>query len=215
MLQMTNICADAPGARQPRGVSARSARCCLGILTALVALLSLGTSSALAAAPHRSGRPRDMPGGLGSNVIVFTPSMPQSQIQSKLTAIGNGQVPNQFGEQRYAIFFEPGTYGSSSDPLTFQVGYYEQVAGLGAAPGDVVINGSAQVNNQCTGTPGQADFYCTGLDNFWRSLSNLTLNFVASPTPPAFYNNGEDAACQDSNPMWAVSQAAPMRRVDP
>jgi len=30
---------------------------------------------------------------------------------------------------------------------------------------------------------------------------------------PAFYANGESASCQDSNAMWAVSQAAPMRRV--
>ena len=30
------------------------------------------------------------------------------------------------------VFFEPGTYGSAADPLVFQVGYYTQVAGLGA-----------------------------------------------------------------------------------
>ncbi len=71
MSQMTNLCSDVPGAGQPQGVSARSARCGLGILTALVALLSLGTSSALAAATHRFGRPH--PGSLGPNVVVFTP----------------------------------------------------------------------------------------------------------------------------------------------
>ena len=49
----------------------------------------------------------------GNNVIVFSPSMPQATIQSTLDAIATQQVPNQFGTQRYAIFFEPGTYGSA------------------------------------------------------------------------------------------------------
>jgi hypothetical protein len=78
----------------------------------------------------------------GPNVIVFDPSMPQSAIQAKLDSIATQQVPNQFGAQRYAIFFAPGTYGSSTDPLTFQVGYYTQVAGLGVQPADVTINGA-------------------------------------------------------------------------
>jgi len=43
----------------------------------------------------------------------------------------------------------PGTYGSSTHPLNFQVGYYTSVAGLGLSPNDVVINGSIYVRNQC------------------------------------------------------------------
>ena len=68
----------------------------------------------------------------GPNVYVFTPSMPQSQIQATVDAIASQQISNQFGAQRYALLFEPGTYGSAADPLTFQVGYYTEVAGLGA-----------------------------------------------------------------------------------
>ena len=49
------------------------------------------------------------------------------------------------------IFFEPGTYGSAADPLVFQVGYYTQVAGLGAMPQDTVVDGAIDVfNNLCT-----------------------------------------------------------------
>jgi len=107
----------------------------------------------------------------GPNVVVFNPSMPQDQIQSTLDTIATQQIPNQFGTQRYAIFFAPGTYGSTADPLIFQVGYYTQVAGLGAQPADVTINGAVDVFNQCP--PGGGA--CEGLDNFWRSLSNLTL----------------------------------------
>jgi hypothetical protein len=133
---------------------------------------------------------------LGPNVIVFDPSMPTSQIQATVDAIASQQISNQFGTQRYALLFKPGTYGSSNDPLNFQVGYYTSIAGLGRSPGDVVINGSVYVHNQCDGS------FCTALNNFWRSLSNLTINV---DTPNFGCYSGE---------FWAVSQASPMRRVD-
>ncbi len=131
----------------------------------------------------------------GPNVKIFDPSMPTAQIQATVDAIANQQVPNQFGTQRYALLFKPGTYGSSSAPLNFQVGYYTTVAGLGLSPNDVVINGSVYVRNQCEAGS------CTALNNFWRSLSNLSIN-VTTP----------DFGCY-SGEFWAVSQAAPMRRV--
>jgi hypothetical protein len=137
---------------------------------------------------------------LGPNVYVFTPSMPQSQIQATVDAIADQQISNQFGTQRYALLFEPGTYGSAADPLSFQVGYYTEVAGLGSAPGDVVINGTIDVYNQCFPTT-DGSSNCIALDNFWRSLSNLTIN-IAGQT-----------GCQSGTDFWAVSQAAPMRRV--
>ena len=142
--------------------------------------------------------PPALPGqpNFGSNVYIFNPGMPQSEIQATVDAIANQQIPNQFGTERYALLFEPGTYGSSTAPLNFKVGYYTTVAGLGLSPNDVVINGSIDVNNQCFGTNN-----CTALENFWRSLSNLSINVT---TPNAGCYSGE---------FWAVSQAAPMRRV--
>jgi len=145
------------------------------------------------AARHLHGAP-----DLGPNVYVFTPAMPQSQIQATVDAIASQQVPNQFGTQRYTLLFEPGSYGTAADPLIFQVGYYTQVAGLGASPGDVVINGTIDVYNQCLGTGGTN---CLALDNFWRSMSNLTINVAGG------------SGCQANTEFWAVSQAAPMRRV--
>ena len=134
-------------------------------------------------------------GGLGPNVYVFTPTMSQSSIQSQLNTIANAQVSNQFGTQRYALLFEPGTYGSSSAPLVFTVGFYTEVAGLGQNPSQVVINGAIQAFNQCSGST------CNATDNFWRSVSNLTINVMG--------NTG----CYAGDDFWAVSQAAPMRRV--
>jgi hypothetical protein len=161
-------------------------------------LMSTGTA---AAAP---------PPNFGASVIVLNPTMPQATIQATLDAISTQQVPNQFGTQRYAIFFEPGTYGSAANPLDFQVGYYTQVAGLGAQPSDVVVNGAINVFNQCSGG------VCNGTDNFWRSLSNLTLNVHLPSSPPNYAPYSGDPFtkfCDNSAEMWAVSQAAPMRRV--
>ncbi len=149
-----------------------------------------GVASSLAALSASSSQPN-----FGSNVYIFNPSMSQSTIQATVDAVASQQVPNQFGTQRYALLFEPGTYGSSTNPLNFQVGYYTAVAGLGLSPNDVVINGSIYVRNQCVSGS------CTALNNFWRSLSNLTINV----TNPSF-------GCYTGE-FWAVSQAAPMRRV--
>ncbi len=137
----------------------------------------------------------------GSNVIVFKPSMPVSQIQATVDAISTQQVSNQFGGQRYALLFEPGTYGTATNPLTFQIGYYTEVAGLGASPGDVIINGHVDVYNQCS-TNADGSQNCIALDNFWRSLSNLTINVQGL------------SGCRGSAAFWAVSQADPMRRVN-
>lgn len=132
---------------------------------------------------------------LGPNVMVFNPSMSVASIQAAFDAVSSQQIANQFGTERYSMLFEPGTYGSASNPLNVQVGYYTQVAGLGANPGDVVVNGAINVYNQCDANG------CIALNNFWRSLSNLTIN----PT------GGE--GCRANTEFWAVSQAAPMRRV--
>jgi F5/8 type C domain-containing protein len=137
-------------------------------------------------------------GSLGPNVIVFSPGMSQSSIQSTLNSIGSSQAGNQFGSQRYALLFDPGTYGSASNPLVFSVGYYESVAGLGQNPGQVVINGTIDSYNQCT-NGNQSQCYAT--TNFWRSISNLTIN-VAGMT-----------GCFAGDEVWAVSQGAPLRRV--
>src|SRR3984957_12566077 len=147
-----------------------------------------GTTSAAGSGPPTGG-------SLGSNVIVFTPSESQSSIQSELNTIASDQVGNQFGTARYALLFAPGTYGSTADPLTFQVGFYTSVAGLGQNPSQTVINGTIDVYNQCSGTT------CNATDNFWRSVSNLTINVTGQ------------TGCEAGDDFWAVSQAAPMRRV--
>jgi hypothetical protein len=162
----------------------------------LVALAFVAMSGFATTAQAESAAPSGPP-DFGPNVHIFSPSTPQSEIQATVDAIAAQQVNNEFGAQRYALLFEPGTYGTKQNPLNFQVGYYTMVAGLGLSPNDVVINGSIDVFNRCLG-PNNTN--CIALVNFWRSMSNLTIN-VTKP-------NG----CR-ARDFWAVSQAAPMRRV--
>jgi hypothetical protein len=154
------------------------------VLVAVALALSGGTAAA--AAPD-----------FGSNVVIFDPSMPTSQIQATVDAIADQQVDNEMGSQRYTLLFEPGTYGTDANPLIVRVGYYTEVAGLGASPTDVTINGHVDVYNRCLTSNN-----CIALVNFWRSVSNLTINVRGL------------SGCRSSGDFWAVSQAAPMRRVN-
>jgi hypothetical protein len=150
----------------------------------------------------------------GPNVCVFNDTMSQATIQTDLNNIATQQVPvaSQFDSQRYAIFFQPGTYGSAADPLVFQVGYYTEVAGLGAMPQDTVIDGAIDVfNNLCTA--GTSD--CNSDDNFWRSLSNVDLNVDLPSSTPDYAPPVLDAygaGCANSAEIWSASQADPIRR---
>jgi hypothetical protein len=180
-----------PSPRRAFAIRWRGQRRLLAALLIGVLMIAATAVPALAAPPQPVD-PRNP--DFGPNVMVFDPSMPTSQIQAAVDAVAAQQVPNQFGSQRYALLFKPGTYGTTAAPLNFEVGYYTEVAGLGRSPGDVTVNGSIYVHNQCDANG------CIALNNFWRSLSNVTIN-VANP-------NG----CYTGE-FWAVSQAAPMRRV--
>src|SRR6266496_329227 len=168
-------------------------RLLVGVAVLVTALsTAAGVASAAPAEQQAVAAPE-----FGPSVKVFDPSMPTSQIQATVDAIANQQVDDEMGTQRYALLFEPGTYGSPANPLILQVGYYTEVAGLGASPTDVTINGHVDVYNRCLSPTN-----CIALVNFWRSLSNLTIN-VSGLT-----------GCRASGDFWAVSQAAPMRRVN-
>ena len=195
----------------------RGVRRPLAALTAIAmagGLWLVAGSTVAASADTSSLCPDATIAAFGPNVCVFNDNMSQAAIQADLDAISTQQVPvdSQFDSQRYAIFFEPGTYGSAASPLVFQVGYYTQVAGLGSMPQDTVVNGAIEVfNNLCT--PGTAN--CNADDNFWRSLSNLTLNVHLPSSPPNYAPPVVDAFtkfCTNTAEFWAASQAAPIRR---
>jgi len=159
----------------------------------MVLLLTLALGSSVAAAPPTPPAAPDF----GPNVIIFDPSMPTADIQATVDAIYAQQVDDEMGPNRYALLFKPGVYGSAATPLIVKVGYYTEVAGLGLLPTDVVINGHVDVYNRCLAADN-----CIALVNFWRSLSNLTINVMGL------------SDCRASGNFWAVSQASPMRRVN-
>ena len=179
----------------PRFGSSRS-RARLLALVAAVALTvaGLGTAEAATAAP-----PPPVPASpnLGPNVIVFDPTMPQSEIQATVDASQHSRSTTRWVRSATRSCSSPARTAPPPAPLIFQVGYYTEVAGLGQSPSDVTINGQVDVYNRCL----TAD-NCIALDNFWRSMSNLTINPVGG------------SGCRANTEFWAVSQASPLRRVN-
>ncbi|WP_426566285.1 adenylyl cyclase [Angustibacter sp. McL0619] len=157
--------------------------------TVLVAVattcLSVAAVGAVAVAPSAAADATDP--DFGPNVFVFDPTTPTADIQAKLDQLYAEQNSNEMGTSRYAVLFKPGHYDANAN-----LGYYETVAGLGRSPDDVDITGAVRVVGQPD--PGSAAGI-SALTNFWRSAENLSV------TPTDWSN------------QWAVSQAAPMRRV--
>jgi hypothetical protein len=116
------------------------------------------TVTATASCPTQSNTPN-----FGPNVDIFDPSMSSASIQSTLDSVFNTQKLNQFGTQRYALLFKPGTYSAEAN-----IGYYTSIQGLGQNPDDVTINGDVTVDSfDGTGNATQ---------NFWRSAENMAIN---------------------------------------
>jgi hypothetical protein len=107
---------------------------------------------------HGGGRNAD----LGPNVLVFDRSMSDASIQAQVDAVFTTQQSNQFGTERYALAFKPGTYN-----VDVNVGFYTHVLGLGSSPDDVVINGHVTVDAQW--------LQGNGTQNFWRAAENLCI----------------------------------------
>ncbi|MBN1505265.1 MAG: coagulation factor 5/8 type domain-containing protein [Sedimentisphaerales bacterium] len=107
----------------------------------------------------------------------------QADVQQRVDAVFREQERAQFGPGRFALLFKPGHY-----KLNVEVGFYTQVAGLGRVPSDVTIEGAVRTD--------AAWMRHNATCNFWRSVENLTVG-----------------PRRDGGAMiWAVSQAAPMRR---
>jgi hypothetical protein len=151
----------------------------------LVSLLFL--SSAFSLEPNPPNWP--------SSVYVFDPSTPsvtQNAVDTAFATNG-GHSPafnGQFSPYRYAFLFKPGVH-----QVKVNVGYYTSVIGLGRTPQDTTI-GDVICEN------GDFDYSGGALDNFWRSAENFH-------TVPSITWNNENAPAM----LWAVSQAAPLRRV--
>ncbi len=120
----------------------------------------------------------------GENVYVFSPVDDAAQVQGILDRLWSAQEKNQFGWERYCVYFLPGEYDKD---ISVKVGYYMQVSGLGYLPDDTQIK---TLNCDARWLGGNDNHNATC--NFWRGVENLRVN---------------------STVMWAVSQATFMRRM--
>lgn len=120
----------------------------------------------------------------GENTYFFTPEDDSAEVATILEEIWQKQEANQFGKDRYQIYFAPGEY---DERIETKVGFYTQVSGLGALPTDTKLP-SLMVDARWDSVDGNNRATC----NFWRGVENLYIG---------------------SNTKWAVSQATFMRRV--
>ncbi len=120
---------------------------------------------------------------LGQHTFVFDPSMDMPEIQTLIDSLYAGQV---FPTNEFSQNRYALLFKPGTYKLDVRVGYYMHVMGLGNSPEDVVIVGAVRSNAS------KGHVLC----NFWRTVENLTI----LPT-------------DDSTNTWAVSQAAPLRRV--
>ena len=128
---------------------------------------------------------------LGPNTFVYDPSTPAGTIQSRLDSIATQMKTNQFGTERYAVLFKPGTYNADVN-----LRFYTQVAGLGLSPDDVNLNGHVRVEADWLQQGDNPNNLGNATQNFWRSAENLSVTLPAGQIE-----------------RWAVSQAAPYRRM--
>lgn len=137
-------------------------------------------------------RPEDNPKDILQKIKVTEDEMYEYRDIDRNNEMRWGYNSNRhFTKERYALLFAPGEYVG----LDFEVGYYVHLAGLGVRADDVVFTSKRgpfveALNKQkiVGGRPGSS------LDTFWRMAEN-------------FKTNAQDGF------LWAVSQAAPLRRV--
>lgn len=120
----------------------------------------------------------------GKNTYFFKPSDDPVMVNEILEDIFLKQESNQFGNERYCIYFYPGKYDKRIRP---KVGFYTQISGLGYHPEDCQLD-FMMCEAKWQKRPGNN----VALSNFWRGIENLRIN---------------------DSVMWAVSQATFMRRM--
>ncbi|MDQ0893355.1 adenylyl cyclase [Agromyces ramosus] len=180
---------------------ARSRRRVAPALAVAAALITVTSAAGAAqAAPMHEVDP--FAPDFGPNVTIVDSATPLEEVQAILDELADAQVDAEMSTARHSVLFLPGAYGTAADPLQARVGYYTEVAGLGASPQDVDITGKIEVYNRCLEGGGTAN--CLALVNFWRTISNLSLEVNGA---------GQDG-CRGSANFWAVSQAVSMRRLD-
>lgn len=125
----------------------------------------------------------------GENTFIYSPFDSVEAVGREVNDIYGQMFNKEFSPNRYAMFFKPGDYKGAG---LLNIPFYVQIAGLGRTPYEV------QLSNLQTPPPRHGSE--NGTVTFWRSAENLSV------IGPETYNEEETF-------KWAVSQAAPLRRV--
>ncbi|MCL1942323.1 MAG: T9SS type A sorting domain-containing protein [Candidatus Azobacteroides sp.] len=124
----------------------------------------------------------------GPDIYIYSPTDNPAAISKEINDIHELMFHQEFGTDRYAFYFKPGDYTATE---YLKIAYYTHIGGLGKTPYEVklndVITPAPLPNNNAT---------CT----FWRSAENIAIMGGNWLDPWASF-------------MWAVSQAAPIRRI--
>jgi hypothetical protein len=149
-------------------------------------VLGMALAACASCAPAGAAQKPPTAPDFGPNVLIFDASMPAAEMQRKIDAVYQIQQHNEFGPERNAILFLPGKY-----KLDVPVGFYTEVVGLGATPDSVHITGNVHADASLP----RNNATCT----FWRAMEGFSVTPTGGPL--------------DGTMQWAVSQAAPFRRM--
>lgn len=124
----------------------------------------------------------------GPNFYIYSPEDDKNAISREINRIHDEMLHQEFSKNRYAFFFKPGDYTGAG---TLNIAYYTHIGGLGKLPYEV------KISNVYTPAPlPDNNATCT----FWRSAENFTVAGRSTDDMNTWF-------------MWAVSQAAPIRRI--
>ena len=124
----------------------------------------------------------------GDKIIVFSPTDNMDSVAATAAMIDRRLFGHEMDADRYALVFKPGDYREAG---LINVPFYVHIAGLGSTPYEVEVSNIHTPPHLREGN---------GTCTFWRSTENLSV------VGPETYDEPETF-------KWAVSQAAPMRRV--
>lgn len=122
------------------------------------------------------------------NTFIYSPTDDKQRVGLEVNQLHDQMFGKEFSPNRYALLFKSGDYREAG---LLRIPFYVQIAGLGKVPYDVAVSNIhtpphlAEGNGTCT---------------FWRSAENLSVI-------------GPESYEEEETFKWAVSQAAPLRRI--
>lgn len=124
----------------------------------------------------------------GSHTLIYSPSDDKQAVGEEFNQVHDQMFGKEFSPYRYAVLFKPGDYREAG---LLQVPFYMQVAGLGKTPYEVKLSNLHTPPHLAAGN---------GTCTFWRSAENFSVI-------------GPETYQEEETFKWAVSQAAPLRRI--